>query len=803
MTRPTARRRLLSLALAVALSGPALAQNFEAFTVSDIRVDGLQRISSGTVFTYLPVEKGDVIDRNRSNEAIRALFRTGFFSDVRLERQGDILVVTVVERPAINSIKIEGNKELKTDELTKGLKGIGLSEGETYNPLNLDRVTQELTRQYNNRGKYSVTISPAVTELDRNRIDLNIKIVEGKPAKIRDINIVGNSAYPDSAIRGDWESGTSNWLSFYRKDDQYSREKLSGDLEKLSNFYLDRGYVDFNVESTQIAISPSKQDMYITANVTEGEIYKISEVKVSGDTILPLEQVQKMLVVRPGQNFSRALLELTSDSISTILANIGYAHAQVNPVPDVNRADHTVAINFVIDPGPRVKVRRILFKGNVQTADEVLRREMRQFEATWYSQAAIDRSKVRLQRLGFFETVDIETPDVAGKKDQVDVVITVKERNAGSFVFGVGYSQLGGIVTSVSLQQSNFLGTGNRFGVGLSKNSYSTSLNFSYTDPYFTDDGVSVGYNVNYSDYDQSTSSTARYSAGNASGEAVFGIPLSENTSFSTAIGIYRNKITTSDGTTPLSVSQYLVDTLGDRARFTSYYFDTDGDPLTPPVLVPGPNRQWVVNAWTLKGGYTVDTRNNFLFPTRGTLHSISAEVALPGSDLTYYRLAYDFENYRPLNRYLILKTGVSLGYGNSYGHTGSAGLPFFKNFYAGGPGSVRGFTANTLGPLDTAFTQYYGQPQPLGGPTKATGTFEFYFPRLFDSPGARLSAFVDYGDVFDHNDKFSLSKFRVTGGVALQWQSPMGPISISYALPIRKEPGDQIEHLQFTFGQQ
>ena len=847
MTRPTARRRLLSLALAAALSGPVLAQNFQPFTVEDIRVDGLQRISAGTVFSYLPVERGDTMDRGRSSEAIRALFKTGFFSDIKFERQGGILVVSVVERPAINTIKLEGNKELKTDELMKGLKGIGLSEGETYNPLNLDRVTQELTRQYNNRGKYGVTISPTITPLDRNRVDVKIVIAEGKPAKIRDINIVGNSVYPDAQIRQNWESGTSNWLSWYRRDDQYSREKVSGDLEKLSNFYLDRGYVDFNVESTQIAISPSKQDMFITANVTEGEKYKISDVKVSGETILPQEQIESMVLIKPGAYFSRALLELTTDSISLVLGNIGYAFAEVTPIPEVNREDHTVSINFMVKPGPRVTVHRIVFKGNANTADEVLRREMRQFEGGWYSQAMIDRSKIRLQRTGFFETVEIDTPEVAGHKDQVDVVVTVKERNAGSFIFGLGYSQNAGIVTSISLQQNNFLGTGNRFAVGLQNNSYSKSINFSWLDPYFTDDGVSVGYSLSYSDYNQSTTSTARYGSGNAAGEATFGIPLSENTSVSTSIGIFRNEVTTYDGSTPPQVIDYLVQTLGDRERMGGGTFpsgdddqdpatpssDDDGDPgLDPPVVIMGNQRQWVINAWTSRLGWAVDTRNDYLLPSRGMLNRLSAEIALPGSDLEYYRVSYDFEYYRPLTRWMILKAGLSMGYGGAYGDTkdaqcpaftdsgvpipgseASCGLPFFKHFYAGGPGSVRGFTANTLGPT----TNYGGfsNVQPLGGPVKTTGTFEFYFPQVLKGAGTRISAFVDYGNVFARTGDFSLSEFRVTTGLALQWQSPVGPISISYALPIRYQreerdvlgvvtrPADDIERLQFTFGNQ
>ena len=318
MTRPTVRRRLLSLALAAALTGPVLAQNYEPFTVADIRVDGLQRISAGTVFSYLPVDRGDTLDRAKSRDAIRALFKTGFFSDIKLERQGDILVVAVVERPAINTITLEGNKELKTEELMKGLKSIGLAEGETYNPLNLDRVTQELTRQYNNRGKYGVTIEPTITQLDRNRVDVKIVIAEGKPAKIRDINIVGNSTFTDAQIRTGWESSTTNWLSFYRRDDQYSREKISGDLEKLSNFYLDRGFVDFNVESTQLAISPSRQDMFVTANISEGERYTIGEVKVTGDTVLPQETVEGMVLTRAGSTFSRALVEASTNAIAVV-----------------------------------------------------------------------------------------------------------------------------------------------------------------------------------------------------------------------------------------------------------------------------------------------------------------------------------------------------------------------------------------------------------------------------------------------------------------------------------------------------
>jgi len=848
MTRPTVRRRLLSLALAAALTGPVLAQNYEPFTVADIRVDGLQRISAGTVFSYLPVERGDLLDRARSTDAIRALFKTGFFSDVLLERQGDVLVIKVVERPAINTITLEGNKDLKTEELMKGLKSIGLSEGETYNPLNLDRVTQELTRQYNNRGKYGVTIEPTITQLDRNRVDVKIVVVEGKPAKIRDINIVGNSKFSDADIRNGWESSTSNWLSFYKRDDQYSREKVAGDLEKLSNFYLDRGYVDFNLESTQLAISPSRQDMFVTANISEGEKYTIGEVKVTGDTVLPQETVENMVLTKTGLTFSRAAIEATTNSIALVLSNIGYAFAEVTPIPEVDREKHVVSLNFVVKPGPRVTVRRIVFKGNAATADEVLRREMRQFEGQFYSQAMIDRSKVRLRRLGFFETVEFETPEVPGVRDQVDLVVTVKERNAGSFAFGVGYSQNAGVVTSISLSQNNFLGSGNRFSIGLQNNNYSKSVNFSYLDPYFTDDGISVGYSLSYSDYSQSTTSTARYGSGNAAGEVSFGIPISENVQISTAGGIYRNELTTYDGSTPPSVIHYLIQTLGDRARNQVEIADTtndDNNPATPAgnddadpdhpdptEFVDGPVRQWVINAWTARANWGYDTRNDYLLPTRGMLHHVQAEAALPGSDLEYYRLSYDFEHYWHPNfaPWVVLKSAVSLGYGDSYGDTHKAqcfsfaqsgapipgtqaacGLPFFKNFYAGGPGSVRGFSANTLGP--TTNFGGFSQVQPLGGAVKTTGTFEFYFPRFLGGmQGSRLSAFVDYGYVYARPGEFEFNQFRITTGLALQWQSPVGPISISYALPIdyaRCTNGgpicapDEIERLQFTFGNQ
>ncbi|WP_147651547.1 outer membrane protein assembly factor BamA [Vulcaniibacterium gelatinicum] len=817
MTRPLTRR-LLALALASALAVPVSAQTAatpEPFTVTDIRVEGLQRISAGTVFTYLPIERGDTVDSARAAEAIRALYRTGFFEDVRLDRQDGILVVTVVERPAINKLTLTGNKDIKTDQLLKGLKDIGLAEGETFDRLSLDRVTNELTRQYNNRGKYNVEIKPTVSRLDRNRVDVTIAIDEGKAAKIRHINLIGNEKYRDEEITDNWESGTTNWLSWYRRDDQYSREKLAGDLEKLNAFYLDRGHLDFNIDSTQVALSPGKRDVFITAGVTEGDVYTVTDVKVTGDTVLPREEIERLVLVQPGQTFSRRLIELTADAITATLGNIGYAFAEVNPIPEVNREKDTVGITLHVVPGPRVNVRRIVFKGNSRTADEVLRREMRQFEGAWYSQAAIDRSKVRLQRLGYFETVEVENTPVPGRDDQVDVVFDVKETTSGSFVFGVGFSQLQGISTSIQLSQNNFLGSGNRISVQAQRNDFLQRYDFSFYNPYFTDEGLSLGYNFWWREFDTTDYNTARYSSTSGAGQVLLGLPITETDTVSMLFGVDSNEIFTSPGITPIPIMDY-IDALGRRT----------------------------FHAWRTELAWARDSRNDYFAPTRGTYQRIGVELTLPGSTIEYYKLNYEISRYWPLSSRFVVMTRAEVGYGDSYGdpvtrdlcftppteptqenpnpppppppsdpcvpnvspdyvRTATAdGLPFFENFYAGGVRSVRGFRDNTLGPRASASTDpARGAPQPIGGALKTVGSIELVFPRLINSPAARVSAFVDFGNVFADLDTFDAGELRVSTGVALLWRAPIGPISISYAFPIRKGDDDEIERLQFTFG--
>ncbi|MEO8011054.1 MAG: outer membrane protein assembly factor BamA, partial [Dokdonella sp.] len=543
-------KRIAALLLFVWLSSQN-AFAFDSFTVQDIRIDGLSRIAAGTVFTYLPVEKGDTLDSARAEQAIRALYRTGFFNDVSLSRQGDILVVTLQERPSISKIALRGNKDLKDEELRKGLKGIGLAEGETFDRLKLDSVQQELTRQYYNRGKYNVSVKTAVVNLDRNRVEVAINIVEGKPAKISHLNIVGNESFKDKEIQDDFQSDTTNWTSWYSKDDQYSREKMSGDLERLSSFYLDRGYVDFGVDSTQVAMSPDKRKMYVVANISEGEVYTVTDIKLTGDLILKDEDLRKQLSIASGEIFSRRKVEQSADAITSVLSNIGYAFAQVNPIPEIDRDKREVGLNFQILPGKRVYVRRIVFKGNLHTEDEVLRREMRQLEGAWYSQAAIDRSKIRLQRLGYFKTVAIETPRVAGSDDQVDMTVAVEEQPSGSFTFGLGFSQVQGLITSIAVQQNNFLGTGDRIGVTLQRSSFLKRYNLSYYEPYLTDDGIGLGYDLSHRELDSGEANIANYLTNSDSFSTYIGLPLTESDTLNTRFGISQTEITTFPGSTP------------------------------------------------------------------------------------------------------------------------------------------------------------------------------------------------------------------------------------------------------------
>ncbi|MBL8246143.1 MAG: outer membrane protein assembly factor BamA [Rhodanobacteraceae bacterium] len=769
----------LVASILLALSGAA-ALAADDFVISDIRVDGLERISAGTVYTYLPVQKGDRLDRGRAAEALRALYKTGFFKDVRLDRQGDILVVTVVERPAISTITLVGNKDIKTEELQKGLNNIGLAEGETFDQLNIERVTQELTRQYNNRGKYNVKITPSVKALDRNRVDVTITIAEGKAAKIKHINVVGNTSYTDEEIRDEFELDTTNWLSWYRRDDQYSREKLSGDLEKLRAYYLDRGHVDFDVESTQVSVSPDRRNVYITANVSEGPIYTVGDVRLTGKFVVEESVLKRLVMFKSGETFSRKKLEQTSEYIQKLLGNFGYAFANVSPIPNVDRDKRIVDITMLVDPGKRVYVRRINFEGNTKTLDEVLRREMRQFEGGWYNQAAIDRSKVRLERLGFFKKVEVETPKVAGSEDQVDIVVKVEEQQTGNFQFGVGYSELQGAILSVALSFDNFLGTGNRVGFAVSNNRIYKRFDASYYNPYYTDEGVSRGFNLSYRELDSAQANLASYTSNVGQVGITYGLPLSEY----------------------------------DRIQFRLAADHTQIDifpGLTPDEYIPFVYDNRTFNSWRLETSWFRDSRNRFFSPTDGSLTKFVGEVVLPPSELQYYKISAQYQRYFPLTQSFTLMINGELGYGDSYGSSktnpvpGSdgerLGFPFWENYYSGGVRSVRGFRDNTLGPR----LQSGNQDLPVGGALNVIGNVEFLFPTPF-TKGAdtiRLGAFFDVGNVYKDFDSFDAGELRYSTGLTMQWRAPVGPIVINLAYPLNAKDGDDIERIQFSFGNQ
>ena len=750
-----------SLLLFLLLTGTARA--FEPFVVSDVRVEGLQRISAGTVFNYLPVKVGDTVDTDGSAAAIRALFKTGFFNDAYLERDGNILVVHVTERAAISSIEIKGNRDLETEELLTGLKQIGLAEGRVFDRSLLDKVEQELQRQYFSRGKYAVRLDTTVTPLERNRVGILIDISEGQVARIKQINIVGNSRYPDAELLDDFTLNTPTFFSFITKNDQYSKQKLAADLEILRSFYLDRGYLNFDITSTQVSITPDKKDIYITVNISEGEQYSISEVTLSGDLVVEPEELFPLVRINPKDVFSRKRVTEAVDRISAKLGDHGYAFANVNTVPELDDENNEVSLAFFIDPGKRVYVRRVNVEGNVSTRDEVLRREMRQMEAGWFSAEKVERSRARLQRLGYFEDVNVETPSVPGTTDQVDVDYSVTETSSGSITAGLGYSQSSGLLFNASVSQDNFLGSGKRVSFAFNNSDVNTVYSFSYTNPYYTIDGISRGFGSYYRETDADEANLSDYTTDSYGANVSFGIPITEYER------IYLN-------------TEYENIELKPTLASPSEVFDF--------IDQHGDNYDNI----KLTGSWSHDTRNKALFADRGGLMRIALETAIPGSGLEYYKLNYRQQQFVPLTRNLILSLNGELGYGEGFGDHEQ--LPFFENFFAGGVRSVRGFEDNTLGPLDS-------NGNPIGGSFRVVGNAELIFPVPFfeDAKSFRLSAFFDIGNVFEDFEDFDADELRYSVGLAGLWLSPMGPLSVSLGYPINDESDDEVQNFQFTIG--
>jgi outer membrane protein insertion porin family len=797
------------------------AQGADSFIISDIRVDGLQRISEGTIYNYLPLNPGDQMDAATARAAIRELYRTGFFADISLSREGNILIITVLERPAIAAVTLSGNKAIKEEELRRVLNDIGLSEGEVFDRLVLDRLSQELVKQYFSQGRYAVDVDTRVTELERNRVRIAIVIDEGDVAEIRHINVVGNETFTDKDILKEFEAGIKPFWKFWSKEGQYSREKLSGDMEKLRSYYLDRGYVDFNIESTQVSISPSKEDIYITANVVEGDVYGVDEVTITGDLVIDEGTLRRLIITQPGEIFSRKKIEQSVENITGILSNIGYAFANVNPITDVDRDNRLVSVNFFVDPGKRVYIRRIQFVGNEKTKDEVLRREMRQMEGAWFSQNAIDRSRVRLQRLAFFETVEVETPAVPGSDDQVDVIVTVSERAAGSFTVGLGYSQVQGLIASLSIQQENFIGSGKRLGLGISHSSIISSLNLSYDNPYWTDDGVSRGFYARYQEFDQGAANISTFTSSEWAVGLNFGVPVTEVDYLRSGAGYRNSQLNIGqftcidiDPENPLVCREFgLVPSQGDPL---SHSLDFNGDGIISPD-----ERQFDIFDWNVS--WTRDSRNHFLNPTRGSAQSLTLQTALPGSSRKYYKVFYRGAKYWPIWGGLVFSVRGNFGYGDSYDSYDKdsqatpidtelppgladtcdqtdimaldTGLPFYEHFYSGGVRDLRGYDDNTLGPKDRFC-------RAVGGDFKVAGGIELAIPTPFEgASGTRIALFVDTGYVYENIKAFEVDKLRASAGISVTWEAPIGPIVISYAFPFNDRPGDRTEDLQFSFG--
>lgn len=750
----------------------------DGFLVENIQVRGLQRISAGTVYNYLPVSVGTKFSFDKAGLAIKALFKTGFFKDISLEREGSTLVVNVVERPSIAKIIFEGNNDLSTDDLTKALKQIGLSEGQVFNRQILDKVEQELRRQYFSHGKYGLKIKTKVTKLTRNRVGIHIDISEGRVAKIKKINVVGNKVFDDDELLDQLELSTTGWLSFYTKDDQYSKQKLSADLESLRSFYLDRGYIKFSIESTQVAITPDKKEIYVTVNVKEGDLFTLEKVKVSGNLVIDPEEIVKLVETGPGETFSRKNATETSKAISDRLGDEGYVFANVNMVPEINEETNTVEMTFFVDPGKRVYVNRINMSGNSKTRDEVLRRELRQMESSWASTSKIERSKARLERLGYFEEVNVETPAVPGAADQIDVNYSIVEKSSGNLMAGIGFSQTQGVVFNANISQDNVFGSGKKVNLAFNNSDVSTHYQFGYFDPYFTLDGISLGYDIGYVARDAEEANVSDYSTDIFNTGVNLGIPLNEFDRLRFGLDFKHTKLNTTNASSE-EIHDFIVE---EGNKFLTF---------------------------TASIGWTHDTLNRPIFPTSGGQQRISALASIPGSDLEFYKVSYKQQYYFPLAKDLTFRLFGEIAYGDGYGKTD--GLPFFEHYYGGGVRSIRGFDDNTLGPRDTPRLEGR-EGRPFGGSTKIVGKAELFFPVPFaeDVKSIRLGVFFDAGMI---DDGFDFSKMmRYSTGVSAEWLSPFGALAISYAVPLNAkddtfkdgvidEYGDEVKSFQFSFG--
>lgn len=764
---PSFRRSILAATLAFSTSH-ALA--LEPFTVKDIRIEGIQRTEAGTVFSYLPVRVGDTFTEEKSASAIKALYATGFFKDVRIDVDGNVLVVVVEERPAIANVEFVGVKEFDKDVLVKSLKEIGLGEARIFDRALVDRAEQELKRQYLSRGLYGVQITTTVTPLERNRVSVNFTVDEGEVARIRQINIVGNKVYSDSRLLGLLNLRTPGWFTWYTKADQYSKQKLTGDIEALKSHYHNNGYIEMQVESTQVSITPDKKDIYITINIKEGEKYTVSDVRLEGEMFGREEEIRKLVQVKKGDVYSAEKMAESTKNISDYMGNFGYAFANVNPQPDINREKKEVAFTIFIDSGKRVYVRRINIAGNNKTRDEVIRREFRQLENSWYDGQKIKVSRDRVDRLGYFTEVNVATPEVPGTNDQVDVNLSVVEKPTGNLMLGVGFSQAEKLMLSASVQQDNFAGTGNNVGMQVNTSRRNGVLALNHTNPYFTDDGVSRTFEVFYRQMRPPFVSDDSYKVQTVGSNIKFGVPFTETDRVFFGAGLEFDKVDV-DSDSPERYKEFVRD-FGTFDPATGGTAKAFGIPLTV--------------SWQR------DKRDSALVPSKGVYQRANLEFS-PGGDMQYYRASYQYQRFWPLPNFITLAVNGEINYG---GGLGGKPYPVFKNFYAGGIGTVRGYESSSLGPKfpndEDNFT---------GGSKRLIGNVELQFP--FAGAGKdktlRWFTFVDGGNVFDNS--IDVGDLRYSAGIGVSWISPIGPIKFSYGKPLNAKDGDKEQAFQFQLG--
>ncbi|RCS59925.1 outer membrane protein assembly factor BamA [Parvibium lacunae] len=750
---------LVFLGLYVACLCPTIAQEV---VIRDIRIEGIQRIEPGTIFTYLPLKVGDTLTADKSAAAIKALYESGFFKDIRLELQGNVLVVSVEERPTVAQVDFVGIKEFDKEQLRKALRAVGVGESRIFDRAALDRAEQELKRQYLSRGKYAVQTVTTVTPLERNRVAVNFAVTEGEVAKIKSIKFVGNQSFKEAELLDLLNLSTPTWLSWYTKNDQYSKEKLTGDLEAVRSFYLNRGYLEFRIDSTQVSITPDKKEIYITVNVVEGNKYTVSEVKLAGEMLGEEKQLASLLTLRKGDVFNREKLNQSIKAMTDRYGQLGYAFANVNAAPEIDREKSQVAFTVYIDPGRRAYVRKVNISGNTRTKDEVIRRELRQFENSWYDADRIKASRNRVDRLGYFKDVQIGTEPVAGASDQVDVNLAVTEKPTGALTFGLGFSSAEKLIVSGAINQSNFLGTGQSLGLSVNSSRLNRVYSLSLTDPYFTEDGVARTYDLYHREFNAAFLGLGDYRTANRGAAVRFGIPFTEHDRFIIGLGYESTQLILGN-----NAPQRLLRYRNDYGNFSDAYVTTSG---------------WIR-----------DSRDSALNPTTGGVYRAVIDVALPGGDLTFYRPALGAQKYYKITKDYTLAFNTEYNTGVAYG---SKPYPVLRNYYAGGIGSVRGYTTSSLGPRDAdGFI--------LGGQSRFVSNLEFLFPMpgTGNDKGIRLFTFLDGGNVFADEWALSFNQLRYSSGLGLNWLSPIGPLKLSLGFPLNKKEGDRLQKFQFQVG--